>query len=248
MLTIVSDFDGTLCFDGRTVRDEIVEALVSVHREHRLVIASARPPRDLLPVLPEALQDVTVIGGNGAFVRPAGAGIDGIETVHFEAEVRASIAALVEEFDLTSLVDGEWDYAYTGDGTDEVIAKVHTAGSARNVVAAELAVWTKALLFTDDPIVVERLRRLPVVVNAHGTEAVVDVAPTGITKAAAVARLGIDDFVAFGNDQNDRSLFAAARHSVCVGEHPVGELASERVAPDGVAEALLRVCELAPQL
>ncbi|KZT91292.1 putative hydrolase [Lactiplantibacillus plantarum] len=53
-MNFVFDIDGTLSFDGRTIASPITRALTYLIREHhKVVFASARPIRDLLPIIPE---------------------------------------------------------------------------------------------------------------------------------------------------------------------------------------------------
>lgn len=243
MGTIVSDFDGTLCFDGRTIAPDIVAALERIHVAHRLVIASARPPRDLRPVLPESLADVAIVGGNGAFA------VHGHTQVvrHLDPTTRNAIDALIAAHGLRAHIDGDGDYAYTGDGTDAVIAKVHTHGPEKAVAASSLPGYTKVVLFTTAPTVLAAVRDLPVTVTVHGGEGLLDISPAGVDKASALAHLGIGpgEYVAIGNDHNDAPLFRAAHHSVCVGDNPVGVAATERVRPADVAATLDRLAQLA---
>ncbi|WP_166868308.1 HAD-IIB family hydrolase [Salinibacterium sp. ZJ70] len=243
MGTIVSDFDGTLCFDGRTVAPEIVAALDRIRQRHRLVIASARPPRDLRPVLPASLTDVALLGGNGAFA------LDGDVRViqHLDHAARNAIDMLIAAHGLRAHIDGDGDYAYTGDGADAVIAKVHTAGPERAVTASALPVYTKVVLFTTHPSILAAVRELAVKVTVHGDEGILDIAPAGVDKATVLAHLGVGpgEYLALGNDHNDVPLFRGARHSVCVGDNSVGVAASERVRPDEVAATLDRLAELA---
>ncbi|MFJ4670586.1 HAD family hydrolase [Kitasatospora purpeofusca] len=71
--TVVFDIDGTLCFDGRTIDRRILAAIDACERAgRRLVSASARPVRDVLPVLDGAFPAATLIGGNGSLVSVGG--------------------------------------------------------------------------------------------------------------------------------------------------------------------------------
>ena len=53
-MQFVFDIDGTLCFDGKTIEPTIINALQTlIQQGHEVIFASARPIRDLLPVLPD---------------------------------------------------------------------------------------------------------------------------------------------------------------------------------------------------
>lgn len=68
-MRFVFDIDGTLCFDGRLIDQTIIDTLLQLqHDGHELIFASARPIRDLLPVLPSVFHQHTLIGANGALI------------------------------------------------------------------------------------------------------------------------------------------------------------------------------------
>ena len=53
-MNFVFDIDGTLCFNGKTIDQAIVDALNKLlEHGHTITFASARPIRDLVPVLPK---------------------------------------------------------------------------------------------------------------------------------------------------------------------------------------------------
>ncbi|MGO5864836.1 HAD hydrolase family protein [Staphylococcus aureus] len=64
-MKFVFDIDGTLCFNGKSIDPSIIDSLLQLqHAGHELIFASARPIRDLLPVLPEVFHQHTLIGAN----------------------------------------------------------------------------------------------------------------------------------------------------------------------------------------
>lgn len=63
----VFDVDGTICFNGISIDPSILESLKKLKETHQLVFASARPIRDLLPIVSE-FKDCLLIGGNGSIV------------------------------------------------------------------------------------------------------------------------------------------------------------------------------------
>ena len=69
-MIFVFDLDGTICFKGKPLSQEICAALDEcIQIGHEVVFASARPIRDLLPVLPKRYYHFRMVGGNGAFIR-----------------------------------------------------------------------------------------------------------------------------------------------------------------------------------
>lgn len=236
--TTVFDIDGTLCFDGRTIDGRILAALEDCERAgHQLVFASARPVRDLLPVLGGRFPTATLIGGNGSLVSVAG-----------QVRARAAFGAgeldrlLVEaeRFRAGYLADGPWDYAYTGPTSHPILDRVDQGRLASRVEIADLPAVVKFLVVdaTDMAALAEAGRTLGMTVNHHLDEAVIDFAPGATNKWEALTALGIDQYDAFGNDINDLDLLRNARHGVRVGTHPgLDGIARVTVAPDPAAVA-----------
>lgn len=68
-MKFVFDIDGTLCFNGKSIDPSIVDALLQLQNSgHELIFASARPIRDLLPVLPEVFHQHTLIGQSSSII------------------------------------------------------------------------------------------------------------------------------------------------------------------------------------
>lgn len=230
-MNFVFDVDGTLCFDGQTIAAPIIEAIDGLLAAgHHVTFASARPIRDLLPVLPSHYDALPLIGGNGAFTMRNGT----IETVAFQDNTTAALYSLIAQHHCTYLADSDWDYAYTGDVTHPIYHRIDHA-SANNVPLYELSTLCKLVLFDVHEALYEALEALPVVLHRYHRENIIDVSPLGIDKTRGLRHLNIDSFIAFGNDANDRCLFEQATYSVCVGDHVVGELADCVVAKEDVA-------------
>ncbi|MGE7946101.1 HAD-IIB family hydrolase [Lysinibacillus sp. NPDC093688] len=230
-MKFVFDLDGTICFKGQPLSEGVTNALEAcIENGHEIIFASARPIRDLLPVLPETMRKFSMVGGNGAFVVRNG---ETIEVTAFEAELVEEIQNIISAYRLPYLIDGDWDYTYTGSETHPIYQNLDPLKLAKNVSLQELKDIVKVVLFPGEQrneIVVE-LKKLPISLYEHTSENIVDMSPKGIDKWNGLMKLGIaeGEFIAFGNDANDASMFVKAKESVCVGEHKVRELASLQV-------------------
>jgi len=172
-----------------------------------------------------------MVGGNGAFVADGG---KILSTVHFEEQTKESIIGLIGKYKAGYLIDSEWDYAYFGEEHHPIRRNLDPEQRAENRQLEQLNELVKAvILHCQEPDqMLEELRKLPVVIHRHDAEDIIDISPTGINKWAGLQQLGIrsQEFVAFGNDANDISMFEQAKYSVCVGSHAeLSTLASERV-------------------
>lgn len=247
--TTVFDIDGTLCFDGRAIDSRILDAIEACeHAGHQLVFASARPVRDLLPVLDGAFPTATLIGGNGSLVSIGG---QVRARAAFGAGELDKLLVEAERYQAGYLADGPWDYAYTGPADHPILSRVDQGRLARRVDLADLSSVVKFLVVnaTDMAALAEAGRVLGMTVNHHLDEAIIDFAQGTTNKWEALTSLGIDEYNAFGNDINDIDLLRNARHGVRVGAHPsLDGIAHVTVAPDpdAVAAEISRLAAATP--
>lgn len=235
----VFDIDGTLCFDGKTIAPSIVEALQQLTAHgHEVIFASARPIRDLLPVLPTEFKAGKLVGGNGCFVANNGV----VTAQSFEQELLLQLHAVIIEHQLTYLADGEWDFAFTGDETHPIYQNIDQT-SAQNRSFNALEKICKLVLFKPTDVVLQQLAHMPLTVTPYKSENAIDLSPLGINKVAGLKKLGIPHFIAFGNDQNDQCLFEEADYSICVGTHEVGAYASRTITKEEVTAAIYHVAQ-----
>ncbi|MFJ7737023.1 HAD-IIB family hydrolase [Lysinibacillus sp. NPDC097287] len=246
-MKFVFDLDGTICFKGQPLSVNIIVALENcITNGHEVIFASARPIRDLLPVLPKAMQRFPMVGGNGAFVANES---ELIAVTAFKTDIVAQIRGLISTYKLPYLVDGNWDYAYTGSEAHPIYRNLDPLKLAKKVTLEELQEIVKVVLFPGElhKEVWEALKKLPISLYEHTSENIIDMSPSGIDKWNGLTKLGVveGEFIAFGNDANDRSMFAKAKESVCVGEHPVREFATLQVASteDAVAAIICSFSE-----
>lgn len=220
-MKFVFDIDGTICFKGKPITEGIIQALDTCHaRGHEIIFASARPIRDLLPVIPRHMHHYSMIGGNGAFVAKEG---KVTQVTPFDKSTMKSIRSLIEEYNLTYLIDSQWDYAYTGSENHPIYRNIDPDKLAANVSIDCIEEMVKVVLFPDgnEEELVQVLNELPVQMYVHHQEDIIDISPLGIDKWQGLQKLGIEEgsFIAFGNDANDVSMFLHAKEGVCIGEH-----------------------------
>ncbi|MGG3853956.1 HAD-IIB family hydrolase [Caldifermentibacillus hisashii] len=220
-MKFVFDLDGTICFKGQSVSERILKSLEKLEAQgHQVIFASARPIRDLLPVLDKRFHTYPMIGGNGAIVANQG---QIISTVHFDTKTLLKIKRLIELYEVTYLIDSSWDYAYTGPADHPILHNLDPQKLAKNRPLTELNPIVKILMLTSKKIgqLKRDLAKLDVVVNVHGNEGVLDISPKGINKWSGLQQLAVieGEYIAFGNDANDVSMFQHAKHSVMIGDH-----------------------------
>ena len=236
-MNFVFDIDGTLCFNGKTIDPTIVYALNKLlEHGHTITFASARPIRDLVPVLPKQFKTGKLVGGNGCYISNNGQ----VSAKSFTADLLENLHTIIKNHQLTYLADGEWDYSFTGNEEHPIYQNINQ-DSAVNIEISKLPKVCKLVLFHPYPKVIEKLHSLPVSVTHYKNENAIDISPLGINKVTGLNQLSIYDFVAFGNDSNDQCLFESARFSVCVGQNDVRTYASLTIEKEDVAQTILKL-------
>jgi len=221
-MKFVFDLDGTICFQGRPVSEKILTSLEwLVAQGHEVIFASARPIRDLLPVLHERFHAYPMIGCNGGMAARHG---KIISTAGFDPDVLSAIFRIMERRRIPYLIDGPWDYSYTGPSDHPILRNLDPQKRAKNVPLGELQSVVKVLLFTqknDLDTVIDALNPLDVTMHVYHGEGVLDISPKGIDKWTGLQQLHVKEgeYVAFGNDTNDIAMFRYARYAVMVGDH-----------------------------
>jgi HAD superfamily hydrolase (TIGR01484 family) len=242
-MNFVFDLDGTICFKGKPVTAKLLAALERLEAKgHTVFFASARPIRDMLPVLDQRFHRHTLIGGNGSLVSRRG---ELERAVPFSPEQREALQQLLKEHEATFLIDGEWDYTYTGAADHPILANVDPSRLAKRIGLEAHKAIVKVLILTSNDMegLAKKAAELGVVVHRHGKENVLDVSPPDVDKWGALEGLAVKKggYVAFGNDANDITLFMNAKHSVMIGHHdelsqyaaealPLGEDIEDRIA------------------
>lgn len=242
-MQFVFDLDGTICFKGQPLTNEICAALDECQAMgHEIIFASARPIRDLLPVLPEKYHQLRMVGGNGAFRNADGS----IEVNSFDTSTCKQLFNIIDAHQLPYLIDSSWDYSYTGEQTHPIYQNIDPLKSAKNVPIDLLENIVKMVLFTSNAEIQKSLEALPLTLHLHQNEGILDLSPEGIDKWTGLQQLGVkeNEFIAFGNDSNDMCMFEAAKESICIGNHPAAkEHATLQVTEDEVAKMILRMSE-----
>lgn len=237
-MNFVFDLDGTICFQGKPLEEVICAALDELlGNGHLVIFASARPIRDMLPVLPEHYHTCDMVGGNGAYICRHG----NIDVTYFSNETTARLKDIITQHRLKYHGDSDWDYAYRGETDHPMYPSIDPENRARNRFLDELNGISKLILFSPPDEVKEIVRGLPVNCFEHKGEDILDISPRGIDKMSGLQKLGIHEFIAFGNDANDACLFEHAEYSVCVGNHPVSQSATEQIHPSDVADVIKKL-------
>ncbi|SDC43452.1 hypothetical protein SAMN05421663_102411 [Terribacillus halophilus] len=220
-MNFIFDLDGTICFKGKPVTKHIMDMLKELEQNgHQVIFASARPIRDLLPVIDQHFHSITLIGGNGSLISKDG---EIIFSRAFSPVQLNAMKKMIETYEATYLIDGEWNYAYTGDPAHPIKSRVDPDGLAEEVQLEDLEQIVKILILdsADQQQVASEAEKLGLRVHRHHGEGIVDISPPGIDKWSAIQEVGImeKEYIAFGNDANDVEMFRHAKYAVMIGDH-----------------------------
>ncbi len=125
-MQFVFDLDGTICFKGQPVSETILSCLEDLRSSgHEVIFASARPVRDILPVLHERFHHYPMVGGNGSLAAMAG---QIVHAASFPDPVKRELLGIIGQYRAEYLIDSEWDYAYTGPSDHPFSDRLTAAG------------------------------------------------------------------------------------------------------------------------
>lgn len=148
-MRFVFDIDGTLCFDGRLIDQTIIDTLLQLqHDGHELIFASARPIRDLLPVLPSVFHQHTLIGANGAMISQQSK-ISVIKAIH--TDTYHHILKIIQKYELDYIIDDDWNYAAQLDAENAIFERLDPHKLASCIDVANIDTPIKIILLNIDP-------------------------------------------------------------------------------------------------
>lgn len=219
---IIFDLDGTICFDGVKIDERLVDNIIRLVNTENVIFASARPIRDMLPVLErhKELTTCCMIGGNGTIIKHN----DVVYTENINKKVVDNIVALTQELGHKVLIDSKWNYYYNGDESHSLYTRVDVNKKAVNLSYDRLEEIIKVVVLYNE---VEKnvltkyddyLRGYHT--NVYESEKMFDVLPADVNKFTALNKhfeIMEKEYIAFGNDINDIELLKNAKRGYVVG-------------------------------
>ncbi|KRN99107.1 HAD-IIB family hydrolase [Companilactobacillus kimchiensis] len=218
----IFDIDGTLSFNGVTIDPVInlaIKELLAAGNE--VIFASARPIRDLLPMIPE-FESQKLIGANGAMISITEtieiiSGIDKQDFVYLKN--------LITQFDLDYIVDSSWNYSSRITQNSFIEKMIDPGHLAKQIDLNEITDPIKTIFFNVEDKLQQQLMSIikkdtalyPIGLAGEGT---VDITAKNINKYSTLDKLGVNEYIAFGNDRNDFELLEHAQTSVWINSKP----------------------------
>lgn len=221
---IIFDIDGTISENGQPISKEI-ESLIEVilSKGINVILATARPLRDTLPLLPKKHHELPIIGCNGAM-------ISRYSQVQSAKKLPRNTVNLIknclDEIKVPYIIDGLYGYAISSESSDFHGYIKNKLGSEPTIYEAlELQGITKILLLKFDLHIKSELEKIigreaiKLTMNHHKLEGFVDLVAENTNKFYAAVEMGVDlsCTAVFGNDLNDIMLLKNAYLPYIVG-------------------------------
>ncbi|MBR9392277.1 Cof-type HAD-IIB family hydrolase [Staphylococcus aureus] len=189
---------------------------------HELIFASARPIRDLLPVLPEVFHQHTLIGANGAMFSQQ-SNISVIKPI--QAYTYHHILRIIQKYELDYIIDDDWNYAAKLDAENAIFERLDPHKLASCIDVANIDTPIKIILLNIEPSQITSIlnelneyhQELEII--HHSNEFNIDITAQNINKYTALQYIyGKDvEYIAFGNDHNDIVMLQYATNGYIIG-------------------------------
>lgn len=185
---------------------------------HQLIFTSTEAVRNMLPKLDRRFHNEAMIGLDGAVICKNGE-LSQLST--FQQSDMQSLHELIERYDATYVMEGDWDYSYTGGQFHNIAQKLDMSELAQNVKPSQLAVSRMTILSADGmedmQREVETLGFYTKIVGSH--EPTLMITPHTINKWHALQQIGVveNDYVAIGSDLTDLAVLEHAEYASMIG-------------------------------
>lgn len=219
-MKFVFDIDGTICFDGKEIAPPIQEILnKGADYGHDIVFASGRAYRDCLPVLKTDLSANYIVGLNGGSVHYRN---DLLQYRTFPYELYLSLTGFCLKHNIPYFVDDVMNYHSFRKEEMPFAEYVDAHHRAKDLPLEEIENPIKMIiLLKEHPDKKDFLLQLtrPWTVDTMFFERshLLYIQPKDCSKGSTLKKL-FGDYICFGNDINDISMFEHALYGVQIGD------------------------------
>ncbi|MEQ1966814.1 DUF455 family protein [Xenorhabdus nematophila] len=220
MKTYVFDLDGTIVSHGKPIHKVIADTIRKLAETDEVIFASARPVRDMMPLIPAGLNELMMVGCNGGMAWRNGTCL--FSNV-FENKVSEKIISFLESENIPYVIDGNWNYALSS--TTHSFHGYMRSLSKFEVEKEEILDDGVSKILILNGSFREKFdsflskNKYYFNVNYHKADDCFDITPQKEDKYLALRKIGVDfsNTISFGNDANDYVVLDNSRVSVFVG-------------------------------
>ncbi|CAI1125170.1 HAD hydrolase family protein [Serratia ficaria] len=218
MSIYVFDIDGTISKEGKRVCPAICNRLVALAENNQLIFASARPVRDMLPMLSKKLHSSFFIGCNGGMAWKNGRVV---LSYALEIDFVMQMLSVMTHLGIPYVLDGKWNYAFSEKHHPfhDYIRSLSSHEVCEEDIICSGVMKILVLSQEHKQEVLSHTENFGVSMHTHRSDGVYDFTPRGNNKYRTLSELiGGDKYTAFGNDMNDFVMLREAEVSVFIGE------------------------------
>ena len=248
---IVLDLDGTTLRNDKTVSKYTIETLLKMKETgHKILFATARPPRDAYKYVPETLRDNPIICYNGATIVSS----KDLNVIYRKSILKKdvlNIIDIIESFGYTNITMEVNDVMYSNFDTTPFFG--NSKNDIRDLKTMEFENADKIIICSKEPIDEKIVMELPKSVKGILTDAktlcqIINVNAskwTAIKDLSSKLKIETKDIIAFGDDINDLDMIMNAGVGIAMGNAEekiknIADFITDTNENDGVAKFLMK--------
>ncbi|GEK35046.1 HAD hydrolase family protein [Kurthia sibirica] len=222
-MRFVFNLEETISFNGKIVSPYLTEMLTFLAEQgHETIFVSSKSIRDMMALLNKRFHHNKLIGGNGAVICYRG---NVEQIVAFSTALFTQLKEIILKYDATYLIESDWDYAYTGGAYHRIINFVDPFKLAENLpIDAIPNAWKITILSASNRQgMIKELHTLKINMKLIDDGEMIEMTPPGLNKWNSLRTLGVQkrNYVVFGRDDDDVSMFDHAQYTVLIGKNPM---------------------------
>jgi hypothetical protein len=220
-MDFIFDIDGTISNNGKNVDPKTEKAILNIleNNANNVIFASARPIRDMLPLLNKEFHNCQFIGCNGGIHYKSG---NFGKTHHFNKSEISKIVEFLDEHNIPYVLDSDWHY-YFSKTKHEFQDYIESLSNYKLEKDDIIDKGITKLLILDQNIKNTfinflKMTNLAYNLNNHTKDNFFDITPNKNNKYIALLECGINvsKSYCFGNDENDFKMLENAKVSIFV--------------------------------
>lgn len=242
----VFDIDGTICFNGKNINSTLIKKIKALEESNEVLFASARPIRDLLPVV-KAFESNTLIGGNGSIIS-----IDNSIQVVKQIPMKEYrlIKQIISDYNLKFIIDDSFNYSANVDSNNSIFKQLEPDNLAKNVSSEKIINPIKIILVDIASELYPKIKQYLIEhggnlsIHFHEKDNNIDITSKNVNKYITLRNIiGEKPYIAFGNDINDFELLKYANQAFYISNNEQASVPQKfKIIPARV-EALLKTLE-----
>lgn len=254
MANFIFDLDGTVVKQGQPISQHIANELIALSKEHEIIFASARPVRDMLPLLPAELVNSLLIGCNGGM---AWQGNSCLISNNFADDILVDILQLLSDTKTPYVIDGNWAFCcsdanvlsnhlptITHEFHEYIRSLSNEEGTAKDIVEDGV---TKVLILdgSKKALFENFTSNNNLCINHHRHDDLFDITPAKDNKYDTLKKLkiSVEESIVFGNDSNDFKMLEHAKISVFVGDKNLFDKANYYCSIENIHEFIRNIAK-----